>query len=400
VSVPSPHRPQTRAVHLGSDSGPVSTPIIHSATFRSDRVEQMLDQQERGAAGAFYQRIGHPTLHAVEQQLAQLEGADAALLFGSGMAALTTAFLSILQPGDHVVALRQCYGGTLEALRWGGERLGWMSTLVDARTPSRWEAAFTARTRVFHVESPTNPALSVVDLASAAEIARRRGALLTVDNTFASPVGQRPLDFGADLVIYSATKSIGGHGDLLAGAVLGSRERMEQVWKARVIFGGLCDPNTAWLIERSSRTLPLRVERANANALELARRLSRQRSVGRVHYPGLGDHPGHAIATRQMRLGYGPIVALELAGEAQARAFAERLELFGIGPSLGGLESLVGLPALTSHRGLSPAERTEAGIPDGMVRLSVGIEDVEDLWFDIERALDVCRVPATGVLGR
>ena len=387
---PPPSRgANTRAVHGTGHrtTGAVGTPIVHSATFTAPSLDAMLREQELGADGSFYQRIGHPTLRSVESRLAELEGAPRALLFGSGMAAISSTLIAHLRPGDHVVALRQCYGGTIELLHWGVERFGWSATFVDARDPSSWDAAFEANTRILHVESPTNPTLCVVDLEQAAALAHRRGALLSVDNTFASPAGQSPLALGADLLTYSATKSIGGHSDLLAGVALGTSEVLDPVFHARVVFGGTCDPTTAWLIERSVKTLPMRVATANANALGLAQRLAQHRDVTRVHYPGLATHPGHDVARRQMTLGFGPVISIELRDVEQARAVLEGVTLFGLGPSLGGVDSLIGVPAVTSHRGLTPAERDQAGIPDGMLRLSIGIEDLDDLWADLDGAL-------------
>ena len=382
--------PSTRAVHGNKDPRPgaVSTPIVHSATFSFPSLAAMLAEQDRGAAGAFYQRSGHPTLHACEELLAGLEGAEAALLFASGMAAISGVLLAQVKAGEHVVALRQCYGGTVGLLRWGAEHLGWSYTLVDAREPSDWERAFRSETRIFHVESPTNPTLCVVDLSHAARVARRHGVLLTVDNTVASPVGQNPLSFGADFVVHSATKSIGGHSDLLAGVVVGSRRALDAVWKVRSVFGAVPDPATAWLIERSVKTLPLRVERANASALELARRLAAHPRVAQVFYPGLEGHPGHDVAGRQMMLGFGPLVAFEVkGGTAAAERVAEAFQVLRHATSLGGVESLASLPVHTSHRHLSDEERSIAGIPDGLLRISAGIEEVEDLWSDIQQAL-------------
>src|SRR2546426_1096810 len=372
----------TRAVAGDSHrAGAVSTPIVHSSTFSFDSLEAMLAERDRGAAGAFYQRLGHPTLRACEERLAGLEGTEEALLFPSGMAAITGVLLANLRSGDHVVALRQCYGGTLDALRWGEERLGWSCALVDAREPEPWKDAFRSGTRVFHIESPTNPTLCVVDIERAAALAHRHGALLTVDNTFASPVGQKCMPLGADLVMYSATKSIGGHGDLLAGVALGSRELLARVYDVRSVFGAVPDPQMAWLIERSLKTLPIRVERANANALELARRLAAHPRVSQVFYPGLDGHPGHDVARRQMSLGFGPVLAFDVqGGMAAAERVVNALELVRHAPSLGGVESLASLPAHTSHRHLTEEELARTGISKGLVRLSVGIEDVEDLW--------------------
>jgi cystathionine beta-lyase/cystathionine gamma-synthase len=382
--------PDTIAVH-GSHpgaAGPMSTPIVHSSTFAFASLEDMNAAQAQGPAGAFYQRYGHPTLHACETRLAAIEGAEEALLFSSGVAATSAVFLSRLRSGDHVVALRQAYGGTHALLEWGRDRFGWQFDLVDAREPQTWEQAFRAETRLFHVESPTNPTLCIVDLERASRLAHAHDAQLSVDNTFASPAGQHPLALGADLVFYSATKSIGGHADLLAGVVTGSAARMAEVWHARKVFGPVPDPTLAWQIERSLKTLPLRVRASNANALELARRATAHPAVAQVLYPGLPTHPGHEVAARQMTLGFGPVLAIEVpGGGAAAEATANAFRLIRHAPSLGGVESLASLPAFTSHVGLGPEGRARAGIAEGLVRISVGIENVEDLWSDLEQAL-------------
>jgi cystathionine gamma-synthase len=381
--------PSTRALHgVPQPGGAISTPIVHSATFSFDTLAELIAQRDRHADGAYYQREGHPTLRGCERRLAALEGAEEALLFASGMAAITGIFLAHVKTGERVVALRQCYGGTLEALRWGSEHLGWVSELVDAREPAGFEAALARRPKLVHIESPTNPTLCVTDIARLAELAHRHGALLSVDNTVASPLGQRPLLLGADLVVHSATKSLGGHSDLLSGVVMGSAQALAPLWKVRTTFGGIADPTSAWLIERSVKTLALRVERANANALELARRLERDPRVLHVNYPGLERHPGHDVAARQMELGFGPLLSFEVPnGAAGAETAVQSFGLIRHAPSLGGVDTLVVLPLHTSHVRLTPEQRAEAGIPDGLVRLSVGVEDVEDLWADLDHAL-------------
>ncbi len=390
--------PGTRAVHGArrAPEGAMSTPIVHSSTFSFPSLDAMNAAQARGPAGAYYQRLGHPTLRACEEHLAALEQAEMALLFPSGISAISSAFLAHLEAGDHVVALHQAYGGTHALLEWGATRLGWSFDLVDAREPGSWESAFRPATRLFHVESPTNPILCVVDLAQAAALAHRRGAMLSVDNTVASPLGQHPLQHGADLVMHSATKSIGGHGDLLAGVVLGDAARLEAVWRVRKVFGPVPDPGVAWQIERSLKTLPLRIARTNATALDLASRLACHPAVVRVFYPGLPDHPGHEVARRQMKLGFGPLLAFEARGGGPAAvALVEALQVVRHAPSLGGVESLASLPPYTSHIQLGEEGRRRAGIPEGLVRLSVGIEDVADLWADLEQAL--ARAVAVGV---
>ena len=385
-----PHALETNAVHgpHADRTGAVSTPIVHSATFSFGSLDAMIEQQRAGAAGAFYQRSGHPTLHAAEERLAHLEGAEAALLFPSGMAAIATVFMTLLRSGDHVVCVDPCYGGTQALLAWGEQRFGWSHTFVDTRRPGDWEAAFRPNTRLLHLESPINPTLAVFDLAEAAQLGRSKGATVTVDNTIASPVGQQPLAMGADFSLYSATKSIGGHSDLLAGAAMGGAERIAEVAHTREVFGPVPDPATAWMIERSLKTMVLRVRAGNANALELATRLARHPAVGQVFYPGLPAHPNHAIAARQMRNGFGPLLGFEVRGGADAALqLVNQLRVVRHGASLGGVESLASLAAWTSHKMLGAEGRKRAGIPEGLVRLSAGIENVEDLWADLEQAL-------------
>jgi cystathionine beta-lyase/cystathionine gamma-synthase len=388
---------RTRAVHGAGapQPGGLNPPLQRSSTFAFESLEAMNAEQARGRDSAYYQRVAHPTVRHCERHLAELEGAEDALLFASGMAAISAVLFSQLSAGDHVVALDQSYGGTQDALRWGAERFGWRVTFVDGRRPADWPAAFTPATRLLHVESPTNPMNLVVDLAAAAELAHSRGARLSVDNTFASPVGQKPLALGADLVAYSATKSIGGHSDLVAGAVTGSAALTEPVWKVRKVFGAIAAPEVAALIERSLKTLPLRVAAQNATALELARHLEARPGVLSVAYPGLESHPGHAVAARQMTLGFGPIVAFEVEGGGEAaRRTVEALRLVSHAPSLGSAESLVSLPAHTSHISLGPEGRAKAGIPEGLVRLSVGLEDLDDLRRDLDQAIARAVVPS------
>jgi cystathionine beta-lyase/cystathionine gamma-synthase len=389
--------PRTRAVHGIHEGtpGPRSTPIVHSSTFGFPDLEAMEAARDQGAAGAYYQRNGHPTLHAVERALAGIEGAEAALLFSSGIAAIAAGFFTLLRPGDHVLALRQCYGGTLVLLEFGAEHCGWTFDLLDARTPDAWAAAFRNETKLLHIESPTNPLLAVVDVRHSAQLAHAHGAQLMLDTTVASPIGQHGLELGADLVAYSATKSIGGHADLLAGVVMGSASSIEPLAQTRRTLGPVPDPALAWQIERSLKTLPLRVEAQNANALELARRLSAHAGVKQVFYPGLESHAGHALAAAQMSGGFGPLLSFEVAGGAKAaEATANALELVLHATSLGGVESLVSLPAHTSHIHLGVEGRRAAGIPEGLVRFSAGVEDVDDLWADVSRAIDVATAAA------
>lgn len=373
--------------HLGG-AGPVSTPLVHSATFGFETLAAMVAAQEAGPAGAMYQRMGHPTVRAVEEKLAALEGAEQALLFPSGMGAISAAFLALLRAGDHVVCVDPCYGGTQALLQWGADRLGWSHTFVDARRPETWAAAFRPNTRLLHLETPINPTLVCFDIAEAARLGHAHGAQVTLDNTVASPIGQRPGELGVDVSLYSATKSIAGHSDLLAGAVMGTRTALASVHAARTVFGPTIDPTSAWLIERSLKTMPLRVRAANANALELARRLREHPRVSQVFYPGLPEHPTHAVAARQMREGFGPLLGFEVReGAEAARRVVERLRVFRHAASLGGVESLANLAAFTSHKVIGPEGRARAGIPEGLVRVSAGVESIEDLWGDLEQGL-------------
>ncbi len=393
MSTPKPDRPlqlETNAVHgpHPEHTGEVSTPIVHSATFTFDSLEAMVAEQHQGAAGAFYQRRGHPTIHAAEERLAHLEGAEAALLFPSGMGAISSVFLALLRAGDHVVCVDPCYGGTQALLKWGAERFGWTRTFVDARRPDTWGAAFRPETALLHLETPINPTLAVFDIAEAAALGHARGAKVTLDNTVASPIGQHGLELGCDVIVYSATKSIGGHSDLLAGAAMGSRAELAPVQKSREVFGPIAEPTMAWLVERSLKTLALRVRACNANALELATRLVRHPKVAQVFYPGLPSHPNHAVAAKQMREGFGPLLSFEVADGAEAALrVVNALRLVKHGASLGGVESLASLAAYTSHQVLGREGRARAGIPEGLLRVSAGAEHVDDLWVDLDQAL-------------
>lgn len=381
---------ETRAVHgpHTGTAGAMSTPIVHSATFSFDTLDDMVREQQRKSGGAFYQREGHPTIHATEERLAALEGAEAALLFPSGMAAISSTFLALLKSGDHVVCVDPCYGGTQALLAWGRDRFGWEHTFVDSRRPETWAAAFQPNTKLLHLESPINPTLVCFDIAAAAKLGHERGARVTLDNTIASPLGQQPLALGCDISLYSATKSLGGHSDLLAGVAAGSREWMAQIQAARTVFGPIAEPTMAWMLERSLKTLPLRVRAANANALELAKRLGEHPGVARVFYPGLPSHPSHAIAAKQMKWGFGPLLGFDVKGGADAALrVVNALRVIRHGASLGGVESLASLAAHTSHKMIGPEGRKRAGIPEGLVRVSAGIETVDDLWADLDQAL-------------
>jgi methionine-gamma-lyase len=382
--------PGTRAVHGRSSArpGPLATPIVQTSTFAfasADELRRYLDGDEELF---LYTRYANPTVRDLEQRLAALEQAEAALALGSGMAAMTSAVLSLVQTGDEVLGAASLYGGTTRLLTDTLPRFGIGSRLVPLAELPRVDRIAGERSRVLILESPTNPTLEIVDLTAVASAAHERGLVVIVDNTFASPHLQQPLRLGADLVMHSLTKSLAGHSDLIGGALAGSRERIAAARATMKVLGGCLDPHAAFLALRGLKTLHLRVERQSANALALARRLEGHPAVARVLYPGLASHPGHAIAARQMAA-FGGIVTLVLAGGlAAAERFYDRLALVTRAASLGGVESLVSLPVHTSHYGLPQEKLAEAGIDPGMVRLSLGVEDAADLLADVEQALE------------
>lgn len=382
----------TRAVHAGGKVDPSSgspvTPIYMTSTFAFATTDDLAAVSRGERPGNFYTRYGHPNQRAAEEKLAALEETEAALVFSSGMAAISTSLLAHLRPGDRLVAFRDLYGGTLAFIREVLIPFGIAVDWVDVGDDRALETALARPAKVVYTETPTNPVLKVVDLGNVARLARKAGALSFVDITFASPCNVKPIRLGLDLAIHSATKYLSGHADLTGGAVAGPRAVVERIAPLRKLLGGILAPHDAWLLERSLKTLPLRMERHNRNGQAIAEFLSTHPAVKAVHYPGLPSHPGHAIAKREMR-GFGGVVAFEAKGGlAAAKTFADRLKLATLAPSLGGVETLVSHPVFTSHAGLTPEERRKAGIPDGLVRVAVGIEDAADLVADFTRALE------------
>ena len=374
----------TRAIHAGSPARragePVVPPLVQSATFHFTRPGEGPELR--------YSRYGNnPNQEALGEKVAALEGAEAALPLASGMAALSMSLLSVLEVGDHVVASRHLYGATAALLRHELPRRGITTTFVDPEDEGAWRAGTMPRTRAVVIELPTNPTLRVFDVTPAREAATDVGAVLIADLTFASPANLRAREHGIDLAIHSATKYLGGHSDLIAGVVSGSADRIDAVRGMVKLYGPSIDPHTAWLLDRGIRTLPLRVERHNLNALRLAEWLSGREEVERVIYPGLPGHPDHLRAARLMN-GFGGMMSMVLRGGGEAAdRFMENLRIAIAAPSLGGVETLVSQPRFTSHAALTPEARDAAGIPDGFVRVSVGLEDVEDLICDFEAAL-------------
>ena len=370
----------TQCVHSGSRvdaaTGGLNTPIHPSSAFK------YLDMPEN-----IYPRyFNTPNQRAVVEKLCALEGAEDGILFSSGMAAISSLMLAFLSSGDHAVIQKDIYGGTHHFVTADFKRFGIEFTFTG-NTVKEIEAAIRSTTRLIFIETPSNPLLMITDIQAVAEIGRARGIVTAIDNTFASPINQNPLALGIDLVMHSATKYLGGHSDLCCGAVLGSALRIQQVKQAAVNLGGSLNALTCYLLERSLKTLSVRVERQNTNARQVADFLTRQPAVRRVNYPGLETHPGHAIARRQMK-GFGGMLSFELdEAKCPADRFLHRLKLITPALSLGGVETIICASAKTSHAKLTPAERQELGISDGLLRLSVGIEDPQDLIADIAQAL-------------
>lgn len=380
----------TRCVHAGESDdahGSPHTPIYTTTTFKFPSTAAILDVVEGRKAGALYTRYGlNPTIQALEAKLAAIEGAEAALAFCSGMAAESALFLTHGRKG--VVCLGDAYGGTLELVASQLPELGIATHPLLSDELARLPEILARGAGLVFFETPTNPALEQFDIAAISAIAHAHGALVAVDNTFASPVNQNPLALGADFVVHSATKYLGGHSDLTAGALMGNKDLVMPVWNWRKNLGQTIAPEIAAQLARSLRTLPVRVERQNATAMKVALAMQTHPQVERVLYPGLPDFPGHALAKRQMR-GYGGMLTMEVkgGGEAATRA-ADKLKLFALAPSLGGVESLVTQPCTTTHHGLTPEERARRGISDAMLRLSVGLESPDDLIGDLTQALD------------
>jgi cystathionine beta-lyase/cystathionine gamma-synthase len=389
---PHKHRQETEAVRGGVDlskkNAPVSTPIYQTSTFEVTDSEQQLRATH---TDMFYTRYGNPTHTVAENAIAELEGTAGALLFASGMSAITTSVLALLKSGDHVVAQRDIYGGATKFFSQWLPKLGVETTFVDTTEYEQHARAIRPNTRMLYLESPTNPLVRVVDLKRVAALAKQHGLISFVDSTFATPINQRPADFGIDLVMHSGTKYLGGHADLIAGAVAGRRDLIDKIHETRTTLGGTMDPHAAWLLLRGIKTLAVRVQRQNLNTLRIAQFLARHPKVKRVHYPFLDDHPQHALAVEQMQ-GGGGVLSFEVDGSGEdARRVSEALHLFTLAPSLGGVDSLVSLPVLTSHAMISPEHRAKMGVTEQLIRLSVGIENADDLIADLEQALAVVR---------
>jgi cystathionine beta-lyase/cystathionine gamma-synthase len=383
--------PATELIHAGEGDraavAPLTTPIYETTTFVFDTAEEVVAYNEGRSAKHLYSRYTNPTVMAAEQKLAALDRTDAALLFSSGQGATTTILLAHLRAGDEVVCSAAIYGGTLHLLEDVLARFHVAPRFVSLDELSRPESLFSDRTRILWFESPINPTLRCVDVRRIAQACRDRGVLSVIDNTFASPINQQPLALGVDLAMQSATKYLNGHSDVTGGVVTGPRALVAPIEKARRQVGTVMDPYPAYALGRGLKTLPLRVAQHNANALAVAAFLSDDRRVSRVYYPGLPSHPDHEIARRQMT-GYGGMVCFDLDGryDRAARVY-DRLQVITRAASLGGIESLISLPVLTSQWGHSDDQLRAAGVTRGMLRLSVGLEDAADLIADLDQAL-------------
>ncbi|MEA2022833.1 MAG: cystathionine gamma-synthase family protein [Actinomycetota bacterium] len=364
-------------------------PIVQSVSFGYRDVDEWISVALGEIPGHIYSRNTNPTVAVFEERIAALERAEAATAFATGMAAISGTLHTLLGPGDRVVSVKDTYGGTTKLFLEFLPRNGVEVDLIATDDHDAIEAAVGKGCDVLYLESPTNPTLKVLDLERLATAGHAAGAIVVVDNTFATPINQRPLELGADLVVHSATKFLGGHADALGGIVCGNQDLVDRVYHYREINGATIDPFAAYLLLRSVKTLHLRVERQNANALAIARHLEGHPAVEAVFYPGLESHPHHDIAARQMK-GYGGVLSFSIRGGFDAvRAVLPRLELAHLAANLGAVETIVGPPATTSHVEMTADERAAMGIPESLVRYSAGVEDVEDLIADLDQALEV-----------
>ena len=390
---PASERPgdSTLSVHGGErahhESDAVTTPIYQTSTFWFENSAELREYQEGRSRRDEYGRYGNPTWRAVERKLCELEGAEQAVLFASGMCAATTLFLELLPRGSHLIVTSDCYRRTRQFIRQYLSKLDVETTVIDPADTKQLADAIRPETKLFFTESPTNPYLRVIDVAEAARVAHARGVGVVIDSTFASPVNHRALADGADLVIHSATKYLGGHNDLLCGVVLGSEKQVAPIRGAVGVLGGIPDANSAYLLLRGLKTLALRMQRHNANGLRVARFLEEHPRVRRVWYPGLASHPDYEIAARTLA-GFGGVVTFEVDADLEGcMRFVDACRIPYIAPSLGGVETLIEMPVLMSFWDVEPAARRAMGITDSLVRLSCGIEDGDDLIADLEQAL-------------
>lgn len=383
--------PSTKCVHAGTEPDPahgaIATPIYQTTTYAIPSVEELIARYRHRKPGYTYTSTGNPTQRAAELKIAAVEGGEDAAVFSAGMAAITATITSLLSQGDEVLAQRDLYGETLHFFHLLHDKMGVTTRFFDTANVGEIEDLVTDRTRLLYLETPTNPTLKLVDIAQGVKIARKHGFTTVLDNTFASPMNQRGIEMGVDIVVESATKSISGHHQAVCGAAVSTKERIRAIKHMRGQYGQTLDPFAAFLLVVGMQTMALRVERQNLNALSLARLLEAHPKIRRVHYPGLPSHPQHALAEKQMK-GYGGLLAFEVQGGLpEVTRMFDHLKLVKLATSLGGVDTIATIPTISTHGSLSPEEKESMGITDSLVRASVGIEDFDDLARDFEEAL-------------
>ena len=388
---PSNRGSATSSVHAGElrqqEANAITTPIYQTSTFWFRNSKEVTDYQEGKSQREEYGRYGNPTWRAVERKVSALEGGEESILFASGMCAATTTFMALLPQGSHLIVTSDCYRRTRQFINQFLSRMGVESTVIEPGNLAAFEAAIRPNTKLFFTESPTNPYLRVIDVPAFAKIAHARDVKVIIDSTFATPVNHKPLADGADLVLHSATKYLGGHNDLLAGTLTGPKQMIDPVRKALGVLGGIIDSHAAWLLLRGIKTLDIRMERHNANGMALARYLEVHPKIKHVWYPGLASHPDHSIAIRQMK-GFGGVVTFEIDTDLEgAMRFIDSTTIPYQAPSLGGVESLIELPVTMSFWDVPKPERLKLGVTDSLVRYAAGIENAADLLADLEQAL-------------
>jgi cystathionine beta-lyase/cystathionine gamma-synthase len=372
----------TKAIHAGQQPDPSTGSIMTPVHLTSTYVQQGIGKHK----GYVYSRVANPTRTALEMNVAALEGGKHGLAFGSGMAAIDAVF-HLLRPGDHIIVSHNVYGGTYRIAKLILEEFGLSFDFIDTTDLPLVRRSVRKATRMIFVETPTNPTMEITDLAKVASLAKKHGLISVCDNTFATPYLQRPLEYGIDVVLHSLTKYLNGHSDMLGGLIVTDNEKLtERLRFYQKSTGGILSPFDSWLCLRGTKTLPVRMERHGENALEVARWLERQKKVQKVYYPGLPSHPQHALARRQMK-NFGGMIAFELGSLARAKAFLKKVRLCSLAESLGGVETLITHPATMTHAAIPPEQRRKIGVTDGLVRISVGLEDVEDLIADLKTAL-------------
>jgi len=393
VRVVSGARIGTKALWAGEEESLVQhatqVPIVQSVAFGYDNLDDWQKVALGETKGHIYSRNTNPTVAVFEEKIRALEGAEAATSFASGMAAISGTLFALLRPKSRVVTVKDTYGGTNQLFREYLPHIDIDVCLCETSDVEQIEGEVRKGCNLLYLETPTNPTLKVVDIARLASTAHSVGAIVVTDNTFATPINQRPLQLGSDLVVHSASKFLGGHADALGGVICGPKELVKKIYHYREITGAALDPFAAYLLIRGLKTLQLRIERQNGNALRIAQFLEGHRAIDRVHYPGLESHPQHDIAKKQMPGGFGGVMGFTLKGDhATVKTFLPKLKLAHRAANLGAVETTVGTPATTSHVEVSPADRAAMGIPEALVRYSTGIEDVDDLIADLRQALD------------